>query len=101
MTVLTVRKAMGLADVATSFSARQARRQLRPSMIIQTAGVLSALKRRQHRQLAEAIEGAVAVIGDSPAPADGTSRRSIRITSISGTSVNRGTRYSDSLPFVM
>lgn len=41
---------------------------------------------------AAAIAGAVSVMGDSPAPAGGTSRRSISSTSISGTSLKRGMR---------
>ena len=41
--------------------------------------------------IAFASAGASATIGVSPAPADGISGRSSRITSIGGTSVNRGT----------
>jgi hypothetical protein len=42
-------------------------------------------------KIAFAIAGATAPIGVSPAPAGGSSGRSIRITSIGGTSMNRGT----------
>ena len=41
---------------------------------------------------ANQIAGAVSVIGDSPAPADGMSRRSTICTSMAGTSMKRGTR---------
>ena len=38
------------------------------------------------------MDGVEVVIGDSPAPAEGISRRSISMTSISGISRKRGTR---------
>src|SRR5688500_9944658 len=40
-----------------------------------------------------AMTGAIAMIGVSPAPTEGTSSRSTRTVSISGTSLKRGTRY--------
>jgi lipase maturation factor 1 len=43
--------------------------------------------------------GAMATIGVSPAPAGATSLRSIRTTSISGASRNRGTRYLENFGF--
>src|SRR5450759_442680 len=42
--------------------------------------------------MALAIAGAMAMIGVSPAPAEGRSGRSSTVTSIGGTSANRGTR---------
>src|SRR5258707_12910499 len=45
--------------------------------------------------------GAIAMIGVSPAPADGMSFRSRRIASISGTSRKRGTRYVAKRGFLM
>src|SRR5690242_20517256 len=39
--------------------------------------------------------GAMATIGVSPAPAEGRSLRSSRITSIRGASAKRGTRYAE------
>ena len=51
--------------------------------------------------IAFAIAGATAMSGVSPAPADGWSGRSMGMTSISGMSLNRGTRYAARLPFVI
>ncbi len=50
-------------------------------------------------KIALAIAGASPIIGHSPAPTDGISLRSSRTVSRAGTSLNRGTRYCDSLPF--
>ena len=47
-------------------------------------------------KIALATAGATQTMGVSPAPADGTSGRSSRTTSIAGTSLKRGTRYSES-----
>src|SRR4029077_19661666 len=44
-------------------------------------------------KMALSIAGATAMMGVSPAPAEGISLRSSKIASISGTSRNRGTRY--------
>ena len=50
-------------------------------------------------KIAFAIAGARPIIGHSPAPAEGRSLRSSKTVSISGRSLNRGTRYCDILPF--
>ena len=57
---------------------------------------MSGIERRRRpvaSKIAFATAGATATIGVSPAPAGATSLWSIRITSIGGTSVKRGTRY--------
>src|SRR5581483_2993548 len=50
-------------------------------------------------KIAFAIAGASPIIGHSPAPTDGMSLRSSSTVSITGTSLKRGTRYCDNLPF--
>ena len=52
-------------------------------------------------KIALAIAGATAIIGVSPAPADGRSGRSSRMTSMRGTSAIRGTRYAENAPLVI
>src|SRR5579859_5092269 len=52
-------------------------------------------------KMALAIAGAKPIIGHSPAPADGRSLRSSNTVSMAGTSLNRGTRYCDNLPFTI
>src|SRR5689334_21948952 len=50
----------------------------------------SAVSTLPKARTAEPIAGATAIMDDSPAPADGMSLRSMRIVSITGTSLNRG-----------
>ncbi len=50
------------------------------------------MRRPVAAKMAFAMAGATAMIGVSPAPAEGWSFRSIRTTSIWGMSENRGTR---------
>src|SRR5207247_7191374 len=69
--------------------------------LLHAASFLSGNRGRDRRRVpvaaktAFATAGAIAMSGVSPAPAEGTSRRSMRTTSMGGTSSNRGTRYSD------
>src|SRR5207245_4986733 len=64
-----------------------------------TSRIGRAVSTVPNARTAEPIAGATAIIDDSPAPADGMSRRSIRIVSMTGTSLKRGTRYCSMVPF--